>query len=92
MVAVEFVKRFGKELSFFSFAMTMRFLGRYPETGRSYYKPPPVDEDPPDRNGQRRPCCHEHGLHHLLEMTYSHLIFSGDYGQERITHRPGCTR
>ncbi|KAG6545129.1 hypothetical protein Mapa_013454 [Marchantia paleacea] len=67
-MSVQSVGKLGWEIVGFSFGMVMRFLGRYPETARSYYKPPE------DEHGiHSRSMKHEHGIHALLDLTYSHV-------------------
>ncbi|KAL2608221.1 hypothetical protein R1flu_026794 [Riccia fluitans] len=66
-MSAQSVGKLGWELCAFSFGMVMRFLGRYPETARSYYKPPEDEHHHP--RGMR----HEHGIHSLLDLTYSHI-------------------
>ncbi|KAL3676178.1 hypothetical protein R1sor_026126 [Riccia sorocarpa] len=67
-MSVQSVARYGWQMCAISFGMVMRFLGRYPETARSYYKPP--EDDPHHHHGGLR---HEHGIHSLLDLTYSHF-------------------
>ncbi|KAL3676180.1 hypothetical protein R1sor_026128 [Riccia sorocarpa] len=67
-MAAQAAAKLGWDVCTFSFGMVMRFFGRYPETARSYYKPPEDVLSHQQQGGPR----HEPGIQSFLDQTHSH--------------------